>query len=108
MGGAETGQERVGRAQDGCPEQQRHDGWDGTGDPDRLGREFQRCCGEQQARTHRHAQSDLLMGQPGEGPGDGSDHQPDRGDRTPGKDSADLAEARGHRVSPIVATTDRP
>ena len=39
----------------------------GPGDPDRLGREFQRCCGQQQSGTHRHGQGNRVMGQPGKG-----------------------------------------
>src|SRR5687768_15292313 len=48
------------------------------------------------------------MGQPGKGPGNGPKQQPDGGECAPGQGSPDFTEARRHRVSPIVAPTDRP
>jgi hypothetical protein len=58
--------------------------------------------------THRHGQSDRAMGQPGKGPGHGPNNQPDGREHAPRQGSPDFTEARRHRVSPIVAPTDRP
>jgi hypothetical protein len=66
VNGTEPRENRVARAERGCPKQQSQRRCQRPGDPNRIRGHFQGHAGEQQARAYRHRHGDAVVPNPGE------------------------------------------